>query len=92
MENIPTREGEVWKPIRGFPSYYFSNLNRVYKVPNQIQTKIREGRTKYGLLRGTDNIPTYTSWLYREHFPYEWIKYLGEGEEVKPLYNTKNII
>jgi len=70
----------TWKPVRGFPLYEISNEGVVRNPKTgKLLTLKRGGEYK---LSGKNISLTK---LMRENFPYEWIKYLEEGEEVKPL-------
>ena len=69
----------IWKPVRGQPPYEISNLGEVRnpKTGNLISLN------KRGRVGMRKDIPLST--LMRENHPWEWIKELEEGEEVKPL-------
>lgn len=70
----------IWKPVRGFSPYEISNLGEVRNPTTGNLLKIGKDN-KYKLSGKRISLVK----LMRENHPYEWIKYLEEGEEVKPL-------
>lgn len=76
---------EVWKPIEGFP-HSVSNLGRVRLDRGVRKTKIKD-KEKYNLKNTEEGTFTIISrnQLLSRYFPWEWIKELEEGEEVKPI-------
>ena len=73
----------IWKPVRGFPLYEISNMGEVRnsKTRKTLTLCIKKNTSCYKLQRKEVSL----SKLMGENHPYEWIKYLEEGEEVKPL-------
>lgn len=76
----------IWKPVRGFSPYEISNEGEVRnsttgELKRENKRTNPRGKTEYKL--GYRNISL--SRLMRENHPYEWIKYLYDDEEVKPI-------
>ena len=73
----------VWDIVRRYQPYQVSNLGEVRNTltgkkiqPYDKQIKLVD---KYGVIQIS------LSYLMKRYYPYEWIKELEEGEEVKPL-------
>jgi hypothetical protein len=73
----------IWKPVRGFFPYEVSNEG-VVRNPETGKLSIWKNHNGSECIYLNRKTITLTK-LMRENYPYEWIKELEEGEEVKPL-------
>lgn len=78
----------TWKPVRGFPPYEVSNEGEVRNSETGKLSTLYENKNgceSYNLKNNNTWRGVSKTKLMIQNYPYEWIKYLEEGEEVKPL-------
>lgn len=75
---------EVWKPIKENPLYFCSNLGNMKRGNNLLIPTNGGGKTYRIIVNGKRMVYSIVK-IMREYFPYEWIKYLQDDEEVKKI-------
>lgn len=77
---------ETIRTIKGSGGYSLSNMGECFSpYGKKLKLDTSGGYDTYTLIKEGKRNKVSVSKLMRETYPYEWIKYLQEGEEVKPL-------